>query len=721
MTELSVAPRVNEHPAPEAPLEWWYANGCYEIPPVGRRHFMVACFRSVGDASGADRGAQHQLLLCGLEEKTGRYRSKTTINPTLLWADSPHEGSLNADGRVLRILAEWSRTGILAEPLRLSEGVVRWASSPLDIAWDDFALRGHDGGFSLDFEDSIDGARCSFTLAADGSSVAVGASGREDPGASGMHYLSWPRLRLSGTMGKAAVDGEAWIDHQWGGYSWLVSNGPENRLRGWEWLGINLDDGTDWIVVVHRDAQSGRVLTRYATESRPGGGRHTYRDVRVRTTRFWESPRTRIRYPVAWRVEVPSARARFDFTPLSNEQEAPVFGLMRAVWEGAGVVEGTVAGVAVHGRAVGEVHGRGYIFDLDALLKRMGERVDRHIAELLPKTVDDQTIRQLVGPPAWRYEADAYSTVLSSPVWDLLGRGGKRWRPLFGLLLLEALEVDSSRYESLMAVLAELPHAGALILDDIEDDSALRRGAPSIHLIHGLDWAINAANTIYFLPMLRLADHPYLTDAQRLEIHQILVRQFVRGHLGQGLDLYWSRDMTPERLERWLDDDPRAKIMQMYALKTGCVVESVAEVAALLAGAGVEVRAACARFARDMAVAFQILDDVRGYGEPPVWGKDPGEDLVAGKPTFVVLCALERLEGARRARLMDLLCARDPTTLGEASALVTDSGSLEECRAMGRRMLRTAWEGFEPILRPCEARLLLQAMCENLVTVDLNA
>ncbi len=64
-----------------------------------------------------------------------------------------------------------------------------------------------------------------------------------------MAYESCPRLALRGRVDGSTVRGEAWIDHQWGNYGWLKTLDGETEMLGWDWLGINLEDGTDLIVI----------------------------------------------------------------------------------------------------------------------------------------------------------------------------------------------------------------------------------------------------------------------------------------------------------------------------------------------------------------------------------------------------------------------------------------------------------------------------------------
>ncbi|HSM19644.1 MAG TPA: polyprenyl synthetase family protein, partial [Hyphomicrobiales bacterium] len=136
--------------------------------------------------------------------------------------------------------------------------------------------------------------------------------------------------------------------------------------------------------------------------------------------------------------------------------------------------------------------------------------------------------------------------MLARPIWDLLSRGGKHWRPIFGILLLQALGVEPAPYETMLAVIPELGHNAAVVIDDIEDASQTRRGEETIHLRYGLPTAINAANTLYFLPLLSISDHPHLTAGQRDAIYRLIIEMFVQAHFGQAQDLYWSK-LEPDR------------------------------------------------------------------------------------------------------------------------------------------------------------------------------
>ena len=130
----------------------------------------------------------------------------------------------------------------------------------------------------------------------------------------------------------------------------------------------------------------------------------------------------------------------------------------------------------------------------------------------------------------------------------------KYWRPVFSTLLLEALGVRSEKYRMLLSVVPELTHTGTLIIDDIEDNATIRRGDACIHQRYGLDVAINAANTLYFLPSTLYSHHPDLTEQQRLELYKITLDTFIKGHFGQAQDIYWTKNLSEEKFAAWSSD-----------------------------------------------------------------------------------------------------------------------------------------------------------------------
>lgn len=714
-------PSIEPEPAHETQaVEWWFVQGAYAGADGAWMALLVTLFRSNvrhGDDAAPENG--FQLVLAVLDAE-GRNHTVTWIDEPVLReaAEKLRTRRSPIDPVVQRALLEELEAHGPPRPIQVKARPSQFRASPLEVRWEGFALWQEGGVFHLEFDEPGTGRPVRLRLLADAGRMRVPRDRTAVPLGAGMAYRTYPRLRLEGTRdGAEPLRGHAWLDHQWGSTDWF-HDPTAKTLLGWDWFGINLDDGSDWLVMLHRDARSGAPVAHQATMRGADGRTRTSRRFTLTPLRFWESPRTHVRYPVAWRIEVEDLDAVLEFEPAADDQEVPTFSINHGLWEGAGRVRGTVAGRPVAGRARGEFQGYGYVFDHDAAVRRMAERVDARLEEVVPRRFETSHIEALVGPARWSHEVDAYTRTLSVPLWDLVDRSGKRWRPLLGLLLLESLGVASAPYERLICSL-ELIHAGALIVDDIEDGSLLRRGEECLHLRYGLDVALNTGNALYFLPGAVLMRHPLLSAEQRLRLHEIKEQVCIEAHCGQATDIHWSRTLTPGDLRRRLAKDVEAKILQMYAFKTAAASKGVAECAAAIAGANRETAAACREFGLALGVSYQVIDDVHNFSRSPDWTKTPGEDIASGKLTYVIVAALRRLDPPGRARLEGILGSealrRDPACVREGAELVRASGALEASAARAREWMEEAWAAFSKHLPPTPPKIMLRAMVLTLV------
>lgn len=106
---------------------------------------------------------------------------------------------------------------------------------------------------------------------------------------------------------------------------------------------------------------------------------------------------------------------------------------------------------------------------------------------------------------------------LSVPVYDLLDRGGKRWRPALCFLIADLFAKPQSELYDVAATV-EMIHNATLIVDDIEDDSAVRRKEICVHKKFGVDIAINAGNFMYFAPLQYLMSLDKYSPEMKMKI-----------------------------------------------------------------------------------------------------------------------------------------------------------------------------------------------------------
>lgn len=147
-------------------------------------------------------------------------------------------------------------------------------------------------------------------------------------------YYSLPHLRVTGEVEadgrRRAVQGEAWLDHEWS------SSLLDPRAAGWDWVGLNLADGSALMAFRIRARDGGAILWTTALLRGADGRVQAFDGGRVRfhPLRQWRSPRTRALYPVAMAIELDARR--FVLEPLMDDQELDARRSVGSVyWEGA--------------------------------------------------------------------------------------------------------------------------------------------------------------------------------------------------------------------------------------------------------------------------------------------------------------------------------------------------------------------------------------------------
>ena len=342
--------------------------------------------------------------------------------------------------------------------------------------------------------------------------------------------------------------------------------------------------------------------------------------------------------------------------------------------------------------------------------------VDATIESLLPRTIDDAYLTEFFGEASYAYDPAALQGALSDPVWDLLDRGGKRWRAVLFLLLVEAFGDDPESYLE-YAVVPEILHNGTIIVDDVEDGATHRRGDPALHRVFGTDVALNAGNAMYFLPLKILARNPGdLPPETRLDAYEMLMYELNRTHLGQGMDIRWHN-------EKGIDiGEP--EYLEMCACKTGGLGRIVARLAAIVTGTP-EAEEAVAAYAEEMSIAFQIADDVldveHALEEGGEFGKGVGNDVREGKKTLMAIHAAEHATPEDVARLEEILWADDNSDgeVVEAIEILQSAGSVAYARGVAADLSESAIGRLEGLGLEPEPEAKLTAFAEFVVDRDV--
>ncbi len=344
-------------------------------------------------------------------------------------------------------------------------------------------------------------------------------------------------------------------------------------------------------------------------------------------------------------------------------------------------------------------------------LKELKPQIDAVIEQYMPRQASEKWTNFAFEKPHYAYSLEAAESSLIKPFWELMDRGGKRWRPVLFLLITEAVGGDLKKVEDIVMI-PEVIHNGSLIVDDIEDKGELRRGKPCVHRMFGVDVAINAGNFMFFYPLLALIKN---RDKFKPEIlvkaYETYVQEMINIHLGQGTDIFWHNGKASDIREE--------EYLQMCAFKTGCLSRMSAKLAVILSGGSDDLIEAAGRVAEAMGVAFQIQDDILDIvGEKFAKGKGGlGMDITEGKRTLMVIHTLEKATEEDRKRLIEILNkhTEDAKERREAIEIIKKYSSIEYAKERAKEIMRQAWAETDKLLVASPAKERLKEFVNYLI------
>lgn len=307
---------------PDYRIEWWYATGWLQSrgQPLG---MQITFFR----------------LRPGVNESNARFAPRQLLFAHAALAD-PRRGRLLHDERV-------ARAGF---------GLAEASEATTEVAIGDWRFTLDNDGYVA----KLPAREFAFDLRLRPTQPILlqGDAGYSRKGPrpqQSSYYYSRPHLAVSGTIEQdgrpLAVQGEAWLDHEWS--SEVMS--PD--AQGWDWVGLNLDDGGA-LMAFRMRSRAGGIVWAAATLRTADGRVRTFAPeaIRFEPLRTWRSPRTDVAYPVAMRVTV--GERTYVLEPLLDDQELDSRASTGTLyWEGA--VRALDARGALLGRGYLELTGYG--------------------------------------------------------------------------------------------------------------------------------------------------------------------------------------------------------------------------------------------------------------------------------------------------------------------------------------------------------------------------
>jgi len=286
---------------PDLHTEWWYITGHAKAAGGREFGFQVTFFRSRVEATQDMRSA---------------FAAKNLV--------FAHAAVTDLEGRVLLHDQRIARAGFGVAEASETDTAVRIRDWSLVREGGVYVARIPAGEFMLDLR---------FTPTQPVLLQGNAGLSRKGPDESqASYYYSEPQLRAQGKLTLKGqpfeVDGAAWLDHEW---SQALMH-PE--AVGWDWIGMNLDDGSALTAFHLRRADGSALWGGGSFRPRDGVARIFRNDeVRFESLKTWDSPRTQARYPTQWRVQTPAGN--FEVRALLDDQELDSRGSTGGVyWEG---------------------------------------------------------------------------------------------------------------------------------------------------------------------------------------------------------------------------------------------------------------------------------------------------------------------------------------------------------------------------------------------------
>ena len=230
---------------------------------------------------------------------------------------------------------------------------------------------------------------------------------------------------------------------------------------------------------------------------------------------------------------------------------------------------------------------------------------------------------------------------LYEPIEYTLEGGGKRIRPVLALAVCDALgaSLETVKYQALGV---EMFHNFTLLHDDVMDKADMRRGKPTVHIKWNESTAILSGDAMLTMATQLVCRNAGDKTADALDLFN---RTAMEVYDGQQYDMDFE-----SRMDVTVDE-----YINMIRLKTSVLLGCACEMGAIMAGASMSVRRAFYNYGLKLGLAFQLQDDfLDTYGDPAVFGKKIGGDILNDKKTWLLISALEQDEKGELAAIIGI-------------------------------------------------------------------
>lgn len=287
------------------------------------------------------------------------------------------------------------------------------------------------------------------------------------------------------------------------------------------------------------------------------------------------------------------------------------------------------------------------------------------------------------------YSKDDIDQYVMKPIRDILARPFKSWRSFIYIYFLASMGAKIDKYIDIIIII-EILQSGSLIIDDIEDESTIRRGDKCIHLKYGTSTAINSGNLCYYIYNSILEK---INDSKKIKLYESINQFMINSHIGQGLDIkglhhvineYNNKQCSKEELY----DKLLNKILNIHMMKTGSFISCIMIFGCIISEKEILIKK-CIDIGKNIGIAYQIIDDVLTMDGTLQKNnvKELMDDIKEGKVTFPIIMSIKYLKDEELNFIFAKLSDHKNITENDAkkiTELIGNTKSLQDSRDMAK-------------------------------------
>lgn len=294
---------------------------------------------------------------------------------------------------------------------------------------------------------------------------------------------------------------------------------------------------------------------------------------------------------------------------------------------------------------------------------------------------------------------------LYEPIRYVLSMGGKRIRPVLMLLAYNLFKDDPETVLSSACAL-ETYHNYTLLHDDLMDNAPMRRGHATVHVKWDADTAVLSGDSMLVLAYQRMS-------ACRSDKLKAVIDCFTETALEIGEGQQYDMDFESRT------DVREEEYIEMIRLKTSVLLACALKIGAILADAPEADAENLYRFGEQIGLAFQLQDDYLDvYGDPAVFGKAIGGDILCNKKTYMLINAFNRSDAAQHEELERWVSASDfdgREKIAAVTQLYNEMGIDQVARDKMQSYFEQSKKYLAAVNLPAERKKLLAGYAEQMM------